>query len=88
MVAGDVVNTAARLQSAAPVNGVLVDEHLRTDGGPGESWRYLRLMFDQSIFVKAAIDGVVREALIAAGLTALLRRSSAAVRRITPNRNV
>jgi class 3 adenylate cyclase/tetratricopeptide (TPR) repeat protein len=26
MVAGDVVNTAARLQSAAPVNGVLVDE--------------------------------------------------------------
>jgi class 3 adenylate cyclase/tetratricopeptide (TPR) repeat protein len=26
MVAGDVVNTAARLQSAAPVNGVLVDD--------------------------------------------------------------
>ena len=26
MVSGDVVNTAARLQSAAPVNGVLVDE--------------------------------------------------------------
>src|SRR3982750_1958473 len=26
MVAGDVVNTAARLQSSAPVNGVLVDE--------------------------------------------------------------
>src|SRR6478736_5829829 len=26
MVAGDVVNTSARLQSAAPVNGVLVDE--------------------------------------------------------------
>ena len=26
MVAGDVVNTAARLQTAAPVNGVLVDE--------------------------------------------------------------
>src|SRR5947208_2624961 len=26
MVAGDVVNTAARLQAAAPVNGVLVDE--------------------------------------------------------------
>ena len=26
MVAGDVVNTAARLQNAAPVNGVLVDE--------------------------------------------------------------
>jgi class 3 adenylate cyclase len=26
MVAGDVVNTAARLQSAAPVNGLLVDE--------------------------------------------------------------
>jgi class 3 adenylate cyclase/tetratricopeptide (TPR) repeat protein len=26
MVAGDVVNTAARLQSAAPVNGILVDE--------------------------------------------------------------
>ena len=29
-------------------------------------------LFDQSIFVKAAIDGVVREALIAAGLTALM----------------
>jgi hypothetical protein len=27
MAAGDVVNTAARLQAAAPVNGVLVDEH-------------------------------------------------------------
>ena len=26
MASGDVVNTAARLQSAAPVNGVLVDE--------------------------------------------------------------
>src|SRR5205823_11867975 len=26
MAAGDVVNTAARLQSAAPVNGILVDE--------------------------------------------------------------
>src|SRR5262249_55891976 len=29
-------------------------------------------LFDQSIFVKAAIDGVVREAIIAAGLTALM----------------
>ena len=29
MVAGDVVNTAARLQSAAPVNGVLVGEATR-----------------------------------------------------------
>jgi len=27
MVAGDVVNTAARLQSAAPVNGILVGAH-------------------------------------------------------------
>jgi class 3 adenylate cyclase/tetratricopeptide (TPR) repeat protein len=27
MAAGDVVNTAARLQSAAPVDGILVDEH-------------------------------------------------------------
>ena len=26
MASGDVVNTAARLQSAAPVNGILVDE--------------------------------------------------------------
>ncbi|HZS24297.1 MAG TPA: AAA family ATPase [Gaiellaceae bacterium] len=33
MVAGDVVNTAARLQSAAPVNGVLVGE---------ETWRSTR----------------------------------------------
>jgi len=31
----------------------------------------LKLMFDQSIFVRAAVDGVVREAVIAAGLTAL-----------------
>jgi CzcA family heavy metal efflux pump len=29
-------------------------------------------LFDQSIFVKAAIDGVLREALVAAGLTALM----------------
>ena len=32
----------------------------------------LHLLFDQSIFVKASIDGVVREATIAAGLTALM----------------
>ena len=30
------------------------------------------LMFDQSVFVRAAIEGVAREALIAAGLTALM----------------
>jgi multidrug efflux pump subunit AcrB len=30
------------------------------------------LLFDQSLFVRAAVDGVVREALIAAGLTALM----------------
>lgn len=29
-------------------------------------------LFDQSVFVRAAIDGVLREALIAAGLTALM----------------
>jgi len=29
-------------------------------------------LFDQSVFVKAAIDGVLREAIIAAGLTALM----------------
>jgi multidrug efflux pump subunit AcrB len=29
-------------------------------------------LFDQSVFVRASIDGVVREALIAAGLTALM----------------
>jgi multidrug efflux pump subunit AcrB len=32
----------------------------------------LKLMFDQSVFVRAAIDGVVREAIVAAGLTALM----------------
>jgi multidrug efflux pump subunit AcrB len=32
----------------------------------------LNLLFDQSIFVRASIDGVVREATIAAGLTALM----------------
>jgi multidrug efflux pump subunit AcrB len=30
------------------------------------------LMFDQSLFVRASIQGVLREALIAAGLTALM----------------
>jgi multidrug efflux pump subunit AcrB len=32
----------------------------------------VKLLFDQSIFVRASIDGVVREALIAAALTALM----------------
>jgi multidrug efflux pump subunit AcrB len=32
----------------------------------------LKLMFDQSVFVRAAVDGVVREAILAAGLTALM----------------
>ncbi len=30
------------------------------------------LLFDQSVFVRAAVDGVVKEAVIAAGLTALM----------------
>ena len=30
------------------------------------------LLFDQSLFVRAAVDGVIKEALIAAGLTALM----------------
>src|SRR5437868_4216261 len=32
----------------------------------------LELMFDQSVFVRAAVDGVLKEAAIAAGLTALM----------------
>ena len=32
----------------------------------------VKTMFDQSVFVRASINGVVREALIAAGLTALM----------------
>src|SRR5579871_3970372 len=32
----------------------------------------LKLMFDQSLFVRAAINGVIREAVIAAGLTGLM----------------
>jgi multidrug efflux pump subunit AcrB len=32
----------------------------------------VKMLFDQSIFVRASIDGVKREALIAAGLTALM----------------
>jgi multidrug efflux pump subunit AcrB len=32
----------------------------------------VQLLFDQSLFVRAAVDGVVREALIAAGLTGLM----------------
>ncbi len=31
-----------------------------------------RMLFDQSLFVRAAVDGVVHEAMIAAGLTALM----------------
>ena len=37
MVAGDVVNTAARLQSAAPVNGILVDESDAARNAPARS---------------------------------------------------
>ncbi len=33
---------------------------------------HLKLMFDQSVFVRAAIQGVIREATIAAGLTGLM----------------
>src|SRR5207244_11644938 len=32
----------------------------------------VKTLFDQSVFVRASIDGVVREALVAAGLTALM----------------
>ncbi|HKU40914.1 MAG TPA: efflux RND transporter permease subunit, partial [Polyangiales bacterium] len=32
----------------------------------------LRVLFDQSLFVRAAVDGVIKEAAIAAGLTALM----------------
>ncbi len=32
----------------------------------------MELLFDQSVFVRAAVDGVVKEGLIAAGLTALM----------------
>jgi hypothetical protein len=39
MAAGDVVNTAARLQSAAPVNGILVDETTSRATGPAIAYR-------------------------------------------------
>jgi multidrug efflux pump subunit AcrB len=44
-------------------------EHL-----PKEAQGHLKvkILFDQSLFVRASIEGVVREALIAAGLTALM----------------
>ena len=32
----------------------------------------MELMFDQSVFVRAAVDGVLKEGAIAAGLTALM----------------
>ena len=32
----------------------------------------MELLFDQSVFVRAAVDGVIKEGLIAAGLTALM----------------
>jgi len=32
----------------------------------------VRVLFDQSVFVRASIDGVLKEALVAAGLTALM----------------
>lgn len=40
-------------------------------GGLPESLR-VNFLFDQSVFVRAAVDGVVKEAVIAAGLTALM----------------
>jgi class 3 adenylate cyclase/tetratricopeptide (TPR) repeat protein len=39
MVAGDVVNTAARLQAAAPVNGILVGEHTYRSTGQVVDYR-------------------------------------------------
>src|SRR5204862_3418106 len=39
MASGDVVNTAARLQAAAPVNGVLVDETTARATAPALSYR-------------------------------------------------
>ncbi|HET9954624.1 MAG TPA: efflux RND transporter permease subunit [Polyangiaceae bacterium] len=50
-----------RIRNMLPATLAKVPKELKTS-----------LLFDQSLFVRAAVDGVVREALLAAGLTALM----------------
>jgi multidrug efflux pump subunit AcrB len=48
------------------------EEAVAHDSGGPAAGLDVKPMFDQSLFVRAAIEGVAREALIAAGLTALM----------------
>jgi multidrug efflux pump subunit AcrB len=49
-----------------------VKETLRNYAGSLPESLHMTMLFDQSLFVRASIDGVVREALIAACLTAIM----------------
>ena len=55
------LDVVARIRAALPAVLATVPESLKVSA-----------LFDQSIFVRAAVRGVVREALIAGGLTALM----------------
>lgn len=55
------LDVAARVKAMMPSIASRLPKELKTT-----------LLFDQSLFVRAAVDGVVREAAIAAGLTALM----------------
>jgi multidrug efflux pump subunit AcrB len=54
----------------AVVNGV--KEALKVARAAAPAGLNIKELFDQSIFVKASVDGVIREGIIAAGLTALM----------------
>jgi multidrug efflux pump subunit AcrB len=55
------LDIAARVRDTLPVTMAKLPKELKVS-----------LLFDQSIFVRAAVDGVVKEAAIAAGLTGLM----------------
>ncbi|MFO0762453.1 MAG: efflux RND transporter permease subunit, partial [Byssovorax sp.] len=55
------LDVAARIRNMLPSIAAKLPKELRTT-----------LLFDQSVFVRAAVEGVLKEAAIAAGLTALM----------------
>src|SRR5262249_11415128 len=59
--AASTLDVVRRIREVLPQTMSRLPKELRTS-----------LLFDQSLFVRASIDGVLREALIAAGLTALM----------------
>ncbi|MBS1874489.1 MAG: efflux RND transporter permease subunit [Acidobacteria bacterium] len=60
-----------KASTIAIVNGVKKELPRIIDGLPTKALKVTEL-FDQSLFVRAAVNGVVREALMAAGLTGLM----------------